>query len=66
MVSETGYVSILERRREVNRLTITRRKAAVLILAALMTAGAVFAGSTVSNTPVTDAYAKAGEPNETP
>ncbi len=43
-------------------MTITRRKAAVLVLAALMTAGAVFAGSSVNPTTVTDAQAaKAGE-----
>ncbi len=45
-------------------MTITRHKVAVLVLAALMTAGAVFAGSSVSNTPVNDAHAAKAAPAE--
>ena len=42
-------------------MTTTKRKVAILVLAALMSAGAVFAGSSVSNTTVPNAHAaKAG------
>lgn len=43
-------------------MTETRRKVAILVLAILMIAGALFAGGSVSNTTTPDAYAaKAGQ-----